>query len=157
MFLMICYPLHAACGIGNRRRWCRHTHRCRRRCRTPHVPLPARPRRAHCCRTSRHAGTLLPLLPVLLAATAAAAAPMPLQPHMPAAFDCHFTKGKQLVATLNFSRGGYRSRLAMIFFVSMSVKKVSRLGALLCVCGPMARRVSWRTSCKPSAVHVGCR
>ena len=35
--------------------------------------------RAHCCRTSRHAGPLLPLLPVLLAAAAAAAALLPLQ------------------------------------------------------------------------------
>ena len=33
---------NAACG-GSRRRWCRHTHRCRRRCLTPHVPLPAPP------------------------------------------------------------------------------------------------------------------
>ena len=50
--------------------------------------------RAHCWRTSRHARTLLPLLPVLLAATAAAAALLPLQSHMPAAFDYHFTKKK---------------------------------------------------------------
>ena len=35
--------------------------------------------RAHCCRTSRHAGPPLPLLPVLLAAAAAAAALLPLQ------------------------------------------------------------------------------
>ena len=48
----------------------------------------------HCWRTSRHAGALLPLLPVLLAAIAAAAALLPLQLHMPAAFDYHFTKKK---------------------------------------------------------------
>ena len=65
---------YAACG-GSRRRWCRHTHRCRRRWYIRHVPPPCRRRyKARCCRTSRHARPLLPLLPVLIATAAAAAA-----------------------------------------------------------------------------------
>ena len=53
----------AACG-GSRRRWCRHTHRCRRRWHTPHVPPP--------CRWPLQSPLLLHEPPRLPTATAAA-------------------------------------------------------------------------------------